>query len=242
MVYLNAVNCVTMTMKLVILLNFMLIGFFGYAQPSYSYGFKLSGGISKVSMTGEASNFQNNYAPSGSIGVFYQTQVGTRGLFGIEGRASQIEGRWESNSSYTDGNGNLVTLNTIGKQHITQFQFPVYGGITIENISFYTGPQVGLNLAGTGSDVTTIVSGGSSETSDNSGELNIKPLDYGAILGIIWRASKKVNIEASYYYGAANIFDNSGNTEYVWSTSQILLGLRFSLRNVNDCGTCPVWK
>lgn len=232
-----------MYMRSIILLFIFFAGLSGYGQATYSYGVKLAGGASKIAMTGDASTFETSLAPSGFAGLFYQTKVGKRGLFGAEAGVSQVEGRWSSSSPITDGSGNQIgTSTTTGKQHITLIQPSVYGGVTIENLSLYVGPQLGIIMNASGSDETVDVIGSTETNSSNEGNLSVTNLNYSIHAGLILKVSKKVSLEASYAHGLANIFDNSQNTNFVWNTRQILVGARFAIRNTNDCGTCPAWN
>jgi len=234
-----------MNMRFIVLLA-ILFSSTVYGQAAYSYGFKLTGGASKVNSneTVALGSQVVTWAPSGAASLFYQLKVGKRGLFGIEAGAGQIEGKSTTNVDVLDGSSNIIgSSSTVARQHLTYLQIPIYGGITLNNASFYIGPQLGIAVNALGKQETTTTISGSEVITSSEPNLNVGPLDYGGKIGVILKVGKKISLEASYYHGLANILDNksSGSTT-VWNNRQILLGARFSIRNTNDCGSCPIWN
>ena len=74
--------------------------------------------------------------------------------------------------------------------------------------------------------------------------IQIKTLDARHIF------SEKLNLHCwallprhtKYYQGLINIFDRETTlSNFTWRTQQFTVGIRFSIRNTNDCGTCPAW-
>jgi len=222
----------------------LCLSYTGMGQAAYSYGFNLSVGASRVPMNGEGIDFRAKIAPSGSAGLFFQTKLKTRGLFGIEINVAQLEGRWSSDELIRDGAGNTIgTSSTSGQQHITYISLPIYSGITIKSCTVYGGLQVGLAASGKRANNTINTINGNETTSEQLGNLSIILPDAGARIGVIWRLSNKISLEGKYYQGLINIFDQTTTlSNHVWITQQVTVGARFAIRNTNDCGTCPAWN
>ncbi|MFT7615124.1 MAG: hypothetical protein ACI9J3_004113 [Parvicellaceae bacterium] len=234
-----------MNMRFIVLLA-ILFSSAVYGQAANSYGFKLTGGASKVNSNESVALGSQvvSWAPSGAASIFFQLKIGKRGLFGIEGGAGQIEGKSTTNVDVLDGASNIIgNSSTLSRQHLTYLQVPIYGGFTLNNASFYLGPQLGIAVNSFGKQETTTTISGSEEITSSEPNLNVATLDYGAKIGLILKVSKKISLEASYYHGIANILDDksSGSTT-IWNNRQILIGARFAIRNTNDCGSCPMWN
>ena len=231
-------------MKLISLCLFIAFSCSAFGQPSYSYGFNFAAGVSRVPMNGENITFSTKIGPSGVAGLFFQTKLKKRGLLGVEVNLSQIEGRWTSEEQINDGFGNTIGTRFIsGKQHITYISLPIFYGFTLKNCTLYGGVQFGLAASGKrANSITTIISG-DENTSEELGNLSIVLPDFGTRIGAIWKISNKISLEAKYYQGLLNIFDQeTTKSTYFWLTQQATLGVRIALRNTNDCGTCPAWN
>ena len=232
-----------MLLKKLLVIPTFLIALTSASQSTYSYGFDFALGLSSISMKGENIDFQEKISPTGNAGLFYLTKIKNRGLFGLEVYVAQIEGRWNYQSSITDGLGNEIGVSTTeGRQHLTYITFPIYSGITINNTSCYLGLQAGIAASGKRDDTITTSINGIESSEDQLGNLSILLPDFGIRAGIIIKLSNKLSLHTKYYQGLINIFDRETTlSNFTWRTQQFTVGIRFSIRNTNDCGTCPAW-
>ena len=233
-----------MLMKKFLIIPALLFSLASTSQATYSYGFDFALGLSRITMKGENSDFQEKITPSGNAGLFYLKKIKNRGLFGVEVYVAQIEGRWNYQTPIKDVLGNNIGLSTTeGRQHLTYITFPIYSGITFNNISSYVGIQAGIAASGKRDNTITTSINGIASSENQLGNLSILLPDFGIRAGLILKLSNKLNLHAKYYQGLINIFDKETSlSDFTWRTQQFTVGIRFSIRNTNDCGTCPAWR
>ena len=197
----------------------------------HDFGIKLNGGLSKITANRNTSNTTSKYsfAPSGQGGLFYNLNLGKRSLIGAELLFSQIESKEEMKIIYTDNFGNPTgefgTTNL--DYHISYFSIPVYYGFKIKSLTINLGVQTSFAFASRGHWISKAPYNGSTLTFEDEGKLNIDSYDFGPRAGLIFNLSKRIAVEATYYYGINNILSTTAPPEWNWKIQQITLGLRY---------------
>lgn len=207
------------------------------------FGIKINGGLSKITANRELTNATSEYkfAPSGQGGLFYNLHPGKRSLIGAELLFSMIESKETMKITYNDKFGNPLNDYFITNldYHISYFSIPVYYGYKIKGLTINLGAQASLALSSRGHWIGTAPSNGSILTFEGEDELNIDSYDFGPRAGIMYDLSKRLAVEASYYYGINNILSNTAPPEWIWKIQQITLGLRYKFftHNRKDSST-----
>ncbi len=203
------------------------------AWSQHSLGVKAAGGLSKVTTLRPLTNTESKFifAPSGQAGLFYKFNFGRSSSVGAELLFSQIEGRENMKSYYSDLMGNLTAeyFTTKLDYHLSCLSLPVYYGFTYREFTIHLGGQVSYVLKSRGHWITEACVNNETIQFEDEGELNLDGYDFGPRAGLMFNLSKQFAIEASYYYGLNNILANPTPEGWDWKVQQMMLGLRYKL-------------
>nr|NQU89468.1 PorT family protein [Bacteroidota bacterium] len=200
----------------------------------HSIGFKLNGGLSRISNSFDPDDatLTVQSALSGQGGIFYTLQIGDKFVIGTELLFIQIEGRYKLEAELMDISGNNVGHSTLDTyNHISYLGLPVYCGIRIKKLTIHAGFQVAYALASGGRYKDQVTINGETTISENtSNKLNIDDFDFGPRLGLVFHLNERLAIDGVFYYGINNITGNSDIENFMSrKVRQLSIGLRYVL-------------
>jgi len=190
----------------------LAISFSIYSQQDF--GFKLSGGISKIipgsKPIEEGIELTFKYPPSLQAGFFYECDFGKKSTIGAELLFIQMSSKEIIASSYIPWNSRIPITERLHQDlQASYLSLPVYYRFKINRLSLLVGWQTSIHLTNhynlyydEGSS-SKIISGG-------EGKADLNSFDYGPKAGIMYNLSKRFAIDASYYYGLPDIISDGG--------------------------------
>lgn len=199
----------------------------------HDFGIKLNGGLSKISGYRNNTNAISKYgfAPSGQGGLFYDLNFGKRSLIGVELLFSQIGGKEERKIIDLDNFGNQIGVYSTSNldYHISYFTIPIYYGVKINRLTINFGVQTSFTLASRGHVIGEASYSGGVLKFEDEGKLNITNFDFGLRAGLMYKLTKRIAAEATYYHGISNIMGPTAPADWNWKVQQITIGLRYKL-------------
>ncbi|MFT5823889.1 MAG: hypothetical protein ACI8ZM_005154 [Crocinitomix sp.] len=210
----------------------------------HHFGAKLGLGISKSDKninSSEYIGFESKYAPSGTLGLYYNYELNERFFIGVDLMCSQLNGR-ENGAFYSknyemDGEETVVVLEEFMywsiKRHFTYLTLPIYVGINLKELQFSVGLQWGVLFRERIIRVTNFhESEGVPESIVKSKNSVVDPLDFGINLGLRYSFNEKWKVHANFYHGmndlnVPNEFDLEPTNP--WHNSQFTVGISYRL-------------
>jgi opacity protein-like surface antigen len=214
-----------MISKLFLVLIFLLLNLYSVAQ--HACGFKVSGGVSKLSerpaMTHENINIFYHFAPSGQAGLFYELGFAKNSIFGAELLFTQMACKQIVEISNPDRRGFVAPTYTLTQNiQISYLSLPVYYGLKINKVTLAVGFQTSLHLYNRIKTHHESVDPSYTFVADSESEADISDFDFGPKAGLQYNFSQRFSAEAGYYYGVSDILSGGG-----WYLQQITAGLRY---------------
>ena len=198
---------------------------------------KLNGGLSYLYTYFESNPPQNEtqkfyVMPSGQAGLFYNSLIKDKFLFGTEVLIFQIEGKDYLKLPLVDQNGPTGEYSEDWTyRHISYLGVPVYFGYSFKKLNVNLGLQANFVLLSSGREIGHATYQGQYYEWDNKGKkLGINFLEYGTRGGLLYKLSDKLSIETNYYYGLTNLLKDSSIKKYwTWRVQQWTVGLRYNI-------------
>jgi len=194
-------------------------------------GLKASGGLSKISTTADTNLTINKdcFAFSGAGGLYYNMRLKKSHLFGAELLFVLIRGK-ERSEVYESGQaGNLSGHYSINDtwRNVSYFGIPIYYGFKYKKLNINLGFQTLFTMKS--KSRSKGLNGQNSVSVPYESRINMPDIatyNYGPRAGAMYYISKKISVEAIFYYGINTIYSAVNDK---WRARQITIGIRYQL-------------
>jgi hypothetical protein len=217
-----------------------MLNFCSNIYGQQTYGIKLNGGISNISIT--TTNGQNLKQtmypqPSYNGGIYYSYSVSNKFKLGIELLFNRINGKQYTGIPLTDNNNNptgLYSSDTIWR-HISYLGIPIYLSYNYKRLNLNFGIQTNLRIAGNAREIGSVPSNGDILRWDNkfTNLSGIDKIDFGIRGGVIFDVYKNLGIDGNYYFGLNNNYKGSITSNWKMKNRQFTIGIRYKLLTIN---------
>ncbi len=217
-----------------------LIAFSSSAFGQLDVGIMAGGGLSKIIADRNTPNLQtkNSFAPSGQSGFFYCLNVGKKSLIGLNFLFNQIQSKEKTEFPQTDVNANPTGGFNVFRYdyRISYLSIPIYYGFKVKDFTLNLGVQTSFAIMNSVRTSGEVLINGSILHTKTYGNLNIDGYDIGPSAGLLFKVSKRIALEGSYYYGLKNILKKTAPPGWDWKVQNISLGIRYKLFSVEVKG------
>ncbi len=223
-------RCALGACRRLILALFFGLGIFHTAQAQFTAGAMTDIGMAWMPIE-PAKSFGWETRPGfgPQVGVFANFNL-NRWLF-VEGQLNYnyISGRMRREMPNTDVNNNPLpkSFYAHASENLSTLSLPLLLGMRVNWCNLLVGPQINTVLASRERQWgNPIVEGIELQYSNRTRGLPVNAFDIGLKIGLVTSISQRFAIEATYYHGLTNIYDQSyyvGN----WRVRQVTYGLRY---------------
>ena len=223
-----------------ILLVLVLLNFYSAIYGQHTFGVKLDGGISNISIkttNGQSLKHIFYVQPSFNGGIYYSIKTHKKLTLGIEALFTQINGKEYLGIPLTDNNNvptGQYSSDTIWR-HISYIGIPIYFGYCYKKFNFNIGIQTNIRVGGKGREIGSVPSNGDTLTWDNkfTNFNGYDKLDFGIRAGVVFDIYRRFGLEGVYFYGLNNNLKGSITSNWKMKNRQLLIGIRYKCFTLN---------
>lgn len=187
-------------------------------------------GLSKITYSTSAIQsipFEAKFNLSGNLGIFIERKAIGSFYLGIEAKWVQIEGieKAENVEIILDNGGKIGYVSFQDKLHSSYIGLPMYCRFNIGKVGIKAGVQPMIFLFANSDYEAFGVLFDEPYSEERTTKVEFNKIDFGPTIGIDYRLTSKLRLNASYYHGLTNI--TASDAPFIRKNRQASLGINY---------------